>query len=73
MLVWYMYYSSKNTENAGYWFQCDKEDFIQFFKHKPDDILRILVKTEDGRVFQWIKKYDCWSEIPVKKNSPKAE
>lgn len=43
-------------------FQTEYEDFINYWKHLPEDVHQLLVITEHYDLWQWIKSYG-WRKL----------
>lgn len=56
MLCWYSY---REGEKEFGEYQCDTDDFKQFFKHRKNHIDDIVVKLQNGQVWIWyyVKKF----------------
>ena len=76
MLVKYSYltddYSTHNGEYKKYGsFQCDVEDFKNFWAHRnvyPEKIVYVFIQFADGLAYTWNDYSREWTEIKEKKS-----
>ena len=53
------------------WYQCDREDFFEYFQKKPKSVWMIGVELADGRRWHWSRKHG-WTRIKTWKIDKRA-